>query len=60
MGTVNVGFTGRTGAGMKSLVDYLIAVPSEDTPFIQECHIMIGHVICYIVERELFSAGDGA
>lgn len=58
MGTVNVGFTGRAGGGVKPLVDYLIAVPSEDTPFIQECHIMIGHIICYIVERELFASED--
>jgi D-sedoheptulose 7-phosphate isomerase len=55
MGTVNVGFTGRTGGAMAANVDYLISVPSEDTPFIQECHIMIGHIICYIVEQGLFA-----
>jgi D-sedoheptulose 7-phosphate isomerase len=58
MGTVNVGFTGKTGGKMKSYVDYLLAVPSEDTPFIQECHIMVGHIICYIVEQALFGDGD--
>jgi D-sedoheptulose 7-phosphate isomerase len=54
IGTMNVGFSGRSGGKMKQYVDYLIAVPSEDTPSIQECHIMIGHIICYIVEQSLF------
>jgi len=58
IGTVNIGFTGRTGGAMQEQLDHLIAVPSEDTPFIQECHIMIGHIICYIVERELFASGE--
>jgi D-sedoheptulose 7-phosphate isomerase len=58
LGTVNVGFTGRTGGKMRDHVDYLITVPSDDTPFIQECHIMIGHIICYIVEQALFGKED--
>lgn len=53
-GAVTVGLTGESGGKMKGLVDYLIAVPSTDTPRIQEAHITIGHVICSIVERELF------
>jgi D-sedoheptulose 7-phosphate isomerase len=57
IGTLNVGLTGRTGSKMKELVDHLIRVPSEDTPFIQECHILVGHILCYIIENELFGEG---
>ena len=53
-GAVTIGFTGAFGGKLKENVDYLLAVPSEDTPRIQESHIMIGHIICYLVERELF------
>lgn len=53
-GAVTIGFTGSSGGGLKENVDYLLAVPSEDTPHIQETHIMIGHIICYLVEKELF------
>lgn len=51
---VTIGFTGASGGRLKENVDYLLAVPSEDTPHIQESHIMIGHIICYLVEKELF------
>ena len=40
---------------MKSLSDYLINVPSSDTPRIQESHILIGHIICELVEEKLFN-----
>ncbi len=53
-GAVTVGFTGTTGGKLKGNVDYLLTVPSEETPHIQEGHIMVGHIICYIVENELF------
>lgn len=53
-GAVTIGFTGASGGKVKENVDYLLAVPSEDTPHIQESHIMIGHIICYLVEKELF------
>jgi D-sedoheptulose 7-phosphate isomerase len=59
LGTVNVGFTGLGGGRMVPHVDHLVAVPSADTPFVQECHIMVGHIICYIVERALFSPEGG-
>lgn len=49
-----VGFTGRTGGRMKDICDILINVPSDDTPRIQEAHILIGHIICEIVEKKLF------
>ncbi len=55
IGMITVGMTGETGGKMKDVCKYLINVPSKDTPKIQEAHIMIGHIICEIVERELFN-----
>lgn len=54
LGAITVGLTGATGGKLKEYVDYLLTVPSEETPHIQEAHIMVGHIICYIVETELF------
>lgn len=48
-------FTGETGGKMTGTTDYLIRVPSNDTPRIQEGHITVGHIICEIVETALFS-----
>ena len=53
-GMITVGMTGADGSGMKQWCDYLIEVPSTDTPRIQEAHITIGHIICEIVENKLF------
>lgn len=53
-GMATIGFTGATGGKMKDLSDYLFNVPSTDTPRIQESHIMIGHIICQLVEANLF------
>ena len=53
-GVITVGFTGATGGKMKELSDYLLNVPSTDTPRIQESHIMLGHIVCQYVESELF------
>jgi D-sedoheptulose 7-phosphate isomerase len=55
-GVFTVGFTGETGGMMKDKSDYLLNVPSIDTPRIQESHIMIGHIICELVEKKYFSA----
>ncbi len=52
---ITVGFTGKDGGKMKSLSDYLINVPSGDTPRIQEAHILLGHIICQLVEEIYFS-----
>ena len=54
-GILTVGFTGITGGVMKAISDYLINVPSADTPRIQESHIMIGHIICQLVEEKFFA-----
>jgi D-sedoheptulose 7-phosphate isomerase len=54
LGMITVGMTGQTGGKMKNLCDFLINVPSTDTPRIQETHITIGHAICEFVESSLF------
>ncbi len=54
LGVITVAMTGETGGEMKAMADYLLNVPSTDTPRIQEAHIMIGHIICEIVEAQLF------
>lgn len=51
-----VGFTGESGGKMKALSDYLFNVPSNDTPRIQESHIMLGHIICQLVEERYFAS----
>lgn len=53
---ITVGFTGKDGGKMKPLSDYLINVPSTDTPRIQESHIMLGHIICQMVEELYFKS----
>ncbi|MFT4533498.1 MAG: D-sedoheptulose 7-phosphate isomerase [Saprospiraceae bacterium] len=51
---ITVGFTGEGGGKMADYCDMLIPIPSKDTPRIQECHLMIGHAVCQIVELSLF------
>lgn len=58
-GILSVGLTGESGGAMNELCDYCIKVPSSKTPRIQESHILIGHIICAIVEEELFGKGFG-
>lgn len=53
-GMIVIGLTGATGGVMKDKCNYLINVPSTDTPRIQESHITIGHILCEIVESNLF------
>jgi D-sedoheptulose 7-phosphate isomerase len=54
IGVTTIGFTGAKGGKMKDLGDHLINVPSNTTPRIQESHILIGHIICELVEINLF------
>ena len=56
-GIVTVGLTGASGGKMAELCDYCIKVPSNETPRVQEAHILIGHIICAIVEEEIFGKG---
>ena len=54
-GIVTAALTGKTGGALLSLVDHCIRIPSECTPRIQEAHILTGHILCEIIEHELFS-----
>lgn len=51
---LTIGMTGEKGGKMEKLCDYLIKIPSKDTPRIQEAHILVGHIICELVEAEIF------
>src|SRR5271157_3572080 len=53
LGLFTIGLTGASGGRLRDLVDVLIAVPSEETPRIQECHILVGHALCDAVERSV-------
>lgn len=53
-GLLTIALTGRSGGDCRELADIAIRVPSDDTPRIQESHITIGHIICDLVEKELF------
>jgi D-sedoheptulose 7-phosphate isomerase len=53
IGVKTVGFLGKSGGQLKNLVDISLIIPTEDTPRIQEMHILAGHIICEIVEEEL-------
>jgi D-sedoheptulose 7-phosphate isomerase len=54
LGLQTVALTGKTGGKLKDIVDLCVRVPSNETARIQECHIMIGHIISELVEKELF------
>ena len=54
LGMLTIGFTGKEGGEMKDICDIMICVPSVDTPRIQEAHILIGHIICQLIEEEMF------
>jgi D-sedoheptulose 7-phosphate isomerase len=54
MGVKTIGFTGETGGKLNGLADFLINVPSNSTPRIQEMHIMVIHIICGLIEDGLF------
>jgi D-sedoheptulose 7-phosphate isomerase len=54
MGVTTIAFTGEKGGQMKSMANYVINVPSNTTPRIQESHILVGHIICELVEENIF------
>lgn len=54
IGLTTIGFTGSKGGDMNSICDIIIKVPSDDTPRIQEAHILLGHIICHLIEQEMF------
>ncbi|WP_447641220.1 MULTISPECIES: D-sedoheptulose-7-phosphate isomerase [Chitinophagaceae] len=53
-GIITIGMTGETGGKMKDLSDILFNIPSKTTPRIQECHMLLGHIICELVEDNIF------
>ena len=53
-GIISVGFTGSKPAKMDEVCDYILKMPSADTPRIQECHALIEHIICQLVEEAIF------
>jgi D-sedoheptulose 7-phosphate isomerase len=55
LGLFTIGLTGSSGGRLKGMVDVLIAVPSDETPRIQECHILVGHALCDAVEHAIAS-----
>lgn len=57
MGITTVALTGSSGGKLKELCDYIINVPSDNTPRIQEMHILVIHSICGLIEKELYSRG---
>jgi len=54
LGMITVGFTGKNGGEMRDICDIMICTPSDDTPRVQEAHILIGHIICQLIEQEMF------
>ena len=60
MGVHTVALTGCTGGELKNAVDHCICVPSTETARIQECHILIGHIISELVEQTIFDDESGA
>ncbi len=54
LGAYTIGFLGATGGKLKNIVDLALCIPSEKTARIQETHITVGHIVCEIVEEELF------
>ncbi len=55
-GLVSIGLTGNRGGPMRELCDYLLEVPSGDTPKIQEGHLVLGHILCGLAENAIFKA----
>lgn len=53
-GVLTVAFTGKNGGAMKNKVDMIFKIPSQDTPRIQEVHMILGHALCEIVEQKMF------
>lgn len=59
IGAKTIAFTGKSGGKLKNKVDILLDIPSDNTPRIQEAHITVGHIICGIVEKEIFHNNNG-
>lgn len=58
IGIVTIGLTGNRGGPMHDLCDHLLVVPSADTPKIQEGHLVLGHIICGLIENAIFGQSN--
>lgn len=56
LGAITIGFTGKDGGLLGNTADICVKIPSSNTPRIQECHITVGHIVCSLVEKELFGS----
>jgi D-sedoheptulose 7-phosphate isomerase len=54
LGMISIGFTGNRNGIMNSYCQHLLEVPSAETPKIQECHLIMGHIICGAIEKAIF------
>ena len=54
IGLTTIGLTGISGGEMNNICDFIIKVPSDDTPRIQEAHILLGHILCQLIEEKMF------
>jgi len=54
LGLVTIGFTGFSGGKLNDICDLILRAPNDDTPRVQEAHILFGHIICQIIEEEMF------
>ena len=55
IGLTTIGLTGISGGEMNNICDFIIKVPSDDTPRIQEAHILLGHILCQLIEEEMYN-----
>jgi D-sedoheptulose 7-phosphate isomerase len=56
VGLICIGFTGNRGGAMRDLCHHLLEVPSAETPKIQEGHLVLGHIVCGLIEHEMFGS----
>ena len=55
LGLITIGFSGNDGGAMQNLCKYNLIIPSDNTARIQEAHILVGHIICKLIEQKIFS-----
>lgn len=54
LGMITIAFTGKGGGNLKEFADVLLAMPSTDTPRVQEAHMLLGHILCEFIEKRIF------
>lgn len=58
-GATTIAFTGRSGGKLSDIADVCLMAPSTETPHIQEAHIMLGHIICHLIEKGIYGGEAG-